>query len=249
MKHHFIAGIVVFATTIGAANAQDFDYGVANAQATQNAYMTSHINGLVIKGMVERGSKSGTSKRPVVSKGATATRSVATIYTPSPSVTKSVSDSLVARLEKTSPEQAQSLQRALAKYNFVTIWSALVAPYGLKTNDAADALTSILVWSWTMANGAPNPTTTQTLGVRRDVAQILSHNAAFSRMNAAQKQTFAESIMLNYVCMNGAAQTATKSGDATKIKAIGDDAQKNIQNGFGLNLRRLALTNNGFVQQ
>jgi len=210
MKHYFIAGIVVFATTIGTANAQDFDYGVANAAATQNAYMNSHINGLVINGMVRRNAKSGKSKAPAKSKTVASPRTVATTYTPSPSVTKSVGDSLITRLQKTSPGQAQSLQRALTKYNFVTIWSGLVAPYGLKQNDAADALTSILVWSWTTANGASNPTPAQTLGVRSDVKEVLSHNSAFGRMSAAQKQAFAESLMLSYVCMDGAAQAATR---------------------------------------
>ena len=89
----------------------------------------------------------------------------------------------------------------------------------------------------------------QVLAVREQVRPIIGSNPAYTRLNEAERQEFAEVLILNFLIQHAAYTDALKRGDRDTLGRIGDAAVARFRNEMGVDLRTLALTNQGFVRR
>ena len=79
-------------------------------------------------------------------------------------------------------------------------------------------------------------------------ASIMAANPAYARLSEAQRQEFAEVLILNFLIQHAAYIDALKRGDRDAQRRIGDAAVARFKSEMGVDLRRLRLTNAGFVR-
>ncbi|CEJ14095.1 hypothetical protein BN1110_04422 [bacterium YEK0313] len=121
---------------------------------------------------------------------------------------------------------------------------AAAAPYGLTDADMRDVTTAHFVTAWTIVNGAPPPTRAQVQGVRAQVAARMET----SRPPAAarERQMAAEQMMYDVTAMLYAQEAAARTGTPEAGRQLAaQTAESYVRRGF--DLRRVALTDRGFV--
>ena len=250
----FAAAVGAVMASAGTARAQmSPDLIMETYNSNVNAIISSHINNLeidnIVRGKAHHGGRSAGVRKSGGKTGSPSrdsAKGVVTTYTPSPAITRELRDALIARVRAKSPQSGDDVAKALNQHNFVAIWSGIVAPYGLKPNDAADALASYLLLGWTSANGVKDVTPAQAHGLREQLKTALNAMPSFAQASASNKQRIAESLMLEFVLRHGAAQKAERDGDATQTRQLAEAYQAQVQRTMGLNLRGLALTDAGF---
>lgn len=175
------------------------------------------------------------------------TAAAVTSYHPSPAVSARVRRQFASWMGgKVGAADAAKLATAMERTDPVQNWSELVANDGLHTNDMADALTAYWILNWAMANTADN-NRAQVLGVRKQVRAMLVANPAQLRMSEAQRQEFSEILILNFLIQHAAFDEAIRRGDRALMRRLGDAAAARFQSEMGVDLRRLRLTDTGFV--
>lgn len=170
---------------------------------------------------------------------------VVTRYVPSPQVTEAAKRRFVAGLTKRDPKAARQIEAAMRKEDFRAVWAKAVASDGLGPDDVADAMASYRVLNWLTVHGTSDNTAAQTQGTRRQVVAALAANPSFRAMNDAQRQEMAELLMYNFVLQSSAYQGAAARHDATQLRQLADAAEARFLKEDGLDLRNLALTDQG----
>ena len=243
-----IVAVTVCAEPVRAQMSPDLIMETYNSNI--NGIISSHINNLSIDNIVRgKAHFSGSSKGSHHSKkreSPPAAHAAMTTYSSSPTITQGLRDELIAKVQMQSPKDGASVSKLLKQYNFVTIWQGIVAPYGLKRNDVADSVAAYLVLGWMAANDVKNVTPAQARSVRNQMKTTLGAMPAFARSSSADKQRIAESLMLEFVLRQGAAQKAEQSGDSNQLRQLAAAYQARVQRTLGLNLRNLSLTTTGF---
>jgi hypothetical protein len=145
-------------------------------------------------------------------------------------------------------EGGQKIAAAMERTDPVQNWARLVASDGLHTGDTADALAGYWVLNWMIANRGDN-TRAQTLAVREQVRPIIAGNPGYARLNEAQRQEFAEVLMLNFLVQHAAYTDALQRHDDSTARRLGDSAVARFRNEMGVDLRQITLTDNGFVRR
>lgn len=196
-----------------------------------------------------KGKRKGHTKRGQSSQkgsGASSHRpsSVKTSFRPSLATRKRNFARFVAKSRAVDPQGAVQLQQALASGDIIAEIGKGIAPFGLKTNDVADAMTVYLVGAWSGVRGRnDNPTRTQCLAIRRQIIAAALRTPGFAASTDAQKQELAEAMLIHAVMLDQAVTYAKdKPQMMDKLKAaIAQGAERT----FGLDLRRVQLTDAG----
>ncbi|MDR6532544.1 hypothetical protein J2800_003302 [Caulobacter rhizosphaerae] len=71
---------------------------------------------------------------------------------------------------------------------------------------------------------------------------------AFAHVDEPGRQEFAETLMLNLLVQQAAYVDAVERDDRVMQQRLGDAAVARFRNEMGVDLRRLRLTNQGFVK-
>ena len=167
-----------------------------------------------------------------------------TRYRPSAAVSIRVRKQFVGWMGRTvGAADASRLAAALERGDPVQSWSTIVASDGLRRDDLADALAAYWVLNWAIANGADN-NRSQALAVRAQVRAILAGQA--SRADA-QRQEMAEIFILNFLIQHAAYVEAVQRGNRELQRRLGDAAMVRFRKEMGVDLRKLRLTDSGFV--
>jgi hypothetical protein len=146
------------------------------------------------------------------------------------------------------PEGRRQVAAAMERTDPVQNWARLVASDGLRPGDTADALTAYWVMNWMIANGGDN-TRTQTQAVRNQVRPVIATNPAYARLDEAQRQEFAEILMLNFLIQHAAYVEAMQRGDQAVLQKLADAAVARFRNEMGVDLRQLQLTDRGLIRR
>jgi hypothetical protein len=177
------------------------------------------------------------------------TASVSTRYRASPEVSARVRKQFSDYMAKQAgAEGGRKIATAMERTDPVQNWARLVASDGLRTGDAADALAGYWVLNWMIANRGDN-TRAQTLAVREQVRPIIASNPGYARLNEAQRQEFAEVLMLNFLVQQTAYTDALQRRDESTARRLGDAAVARFRSEMGVDLRQITLTDNGFVRR
>ncbi|MDG2528543.1 DUF6683 family protein [Caulobacter endophyticus] len=185
---------------------------------------------------------------PAKPRAAAAGQAVSTAYRPSPQVSAKVRAQFAQHMTRQAgAEGGRKVAAAMQARDPVRNWAQLVAADGLRPGDAADALAGYWVLNWMIANRGDN-NRAQTLAVRDQVRVIMTSNPAYARLSEAQRQEFAEVLMLNFLVQQAAYVDALKRGDQAALQRLGDAAVARFKGEMGVDLRRLRLTERGFAK-
>ena len=174
-----------------------------------------------------------------------AVSSVPTTYRRAPAVTQRVGRQYVDWLAKSSPQDAERVRRALAAADPVQTWSRYVAEDGVHVGDVADAVASYWVLNWLIVNGG-DTRPGQMQAVRRRIQPTIASDPAFARLSEAQRQEMAEVLMINFIFQRDTYLHAVQTHDEPLLAKARAAAVTRFQREAGLDLRRIALTDQGF---
>lgn len=128
----------------------------------------------------------------------------------------------------------------------VRSWARIVGGDGLRPGDMADAVTAYWVLNWVMANGADS-TRGETLSVRRQVRRMIAANPGHGQLAEAERQEISEVLMLNFLIQHAAYTDAKARGDRDTAHRLGEAAEARFKTEMGVDLKKLRLTEAGFV--
>lgn len=147
----------------------------------------------------------------------------------------------LARLRKQDAAAAAALGEQLQRNNFSRVYSGIVRPFGLSSDDAADALTGYTVLGWLIATGAPDPSPSAVSAARNQIAARLGQTPNFR--SAASRQALGEELKISFVTLHAGWQAARREGN---LRQYGDGVAA-LFNRNGIDLRALRLTRDGFT--
>ena len=163
-------------------------------------------------------------------------------YTPSPATLATAEADYLNRLRRTSPDMVAPLSEQMRLRDFGQVYSAIVAPYGLRRSDAGDAVTAHTILAWMIANDqmSSGPTARE---VQRLRARIGDGLAARRRLaDPATRTALGEEVAITFVTLHAGWQSARREGGSREY-ANGVAAMFRQQTGD--DLRGLVLTDRG----
>lgn len=161
------------------------------------------------------------------------------------SISRQVQADIVKRVRQESPSDADRLAPVLASGQAMSAYSKLVASYGLRSDNVADAMTAYIVTKWLLANDVrTNPSRTAVQAVRAQVAQICLNNPQLRSESA--RQMLAESLIYQFMMLDSLRERVIAEGNPAQIRQIAEMANRNGTNDLGVDLRSIDLANTGF---
>lgn len=243
-----LALTIALAAPVSIASAQDMPTVMPDNYVLSDILNKQRVDAAIgsRQGGESRQDHGGSSGRMTV--GPTRATQVATTYRASPAVSARVRRQFSEWMGKqTSAQGGRRVAEALDRVDPVRNWAQIVGADGLRPGDAADALASYWVLNWVMANGGDS-NRDQVMAVREQIRPTITSSPAYARLNEAQRQEFAEVLMLNFLMQHAAYTDALRQGDRDTQRRIGDAAVARFRSEMGVDLRRLRLTSQGFVR-
>ena len=167
-------------------------------------------------------------------------------FQPSAAVSQAVLDRIARQFGGRQPD---TYRQALVREGMLAKFDALLAHYGYRNHDVADAFTAYLVLSWEVVNnGSIGANRAGIDAVRHNMQQALARNPRFVAMPDAQKQEMAETF--GYLAMIAASTRGElqRKGDSGSLAKLQDGVNGTARR-MGVDLRAIELTPQGFVAQ
>lgn len=166
-------------------------------------------------------------------------------YTPSAARRKEFMRSFVAKMRTKDPQTATNMEKLIGQKDLIAEMGKIMAPYGLRTDNVADAYTLWWVASWNASRSREmTPNRTQFQAVKAQASQALRSVMKSSPMTEATKQQFAEACLMHALLIDGALESA--KGNSERLKEIARNVNQGAR-ASGLNLAAMELTSKGFV--
>jgi hypothetical protein len=173
---------------------------------------------------------------------------VKSTFVQSPERTKQNLAQFVAKTrEAGNTEAAAQMEQVFNQPNLMGEIGKAIAPSGLKTNDAADAMALWWVVTWNAAHGRTDtPAPATFAAVKAQVKRAFAATPAFAATTDAQKQEMAEAMLVQGIMMDAASEQAIKQGGAIAAQ-VADAALKGAKASYGFDLNAMTLTPQGFT--
>jgi hypothetical protein len=169
-------------------------------------------------------------------------------YTPSLDLRKANIAKLITALKQTNAEAGTVFEQVLTQNDVIPMIGQEIAKYNLKIDNIADAYTLYFLGSWMTVNGrSEDPTAGQVTGTRDMVVKTLAGVPDLGKMSDADKQSFAEGMLLQFF-MNEAMSQAVAS-DPAATKKVRGDLKTAFKETLKIDLDLFNLTANGLVRQ
>lgn len=169
-------------------------------------------------------------------------------FTASPAVTRRNNDRMAQALSQgASGMDPAAVRQVLDSGALQAEFARLLGGAGFSPTNLADVLTGYLVISWEVVSGEDSRAHAAGYAVLRDrLRASLASSAAIATMTDADKQQTAETLevlaMLAAVANNGIRQ----GGNTAQLPQLRDGVWRTAQT-FGVDLRQIAFTDQGFV--
>jgi Caspase domain len=178
--------------------------------------------------------------------GAGATAASRFAFLPSPELRKRHTANFLAQIRATNAQVATLLEAQFALQDMFAATDKAVAKYGLKSDNLADAMTILIDTLRDAASGeSSEPTKTQALAVRNQMALILLATPESANATPAKKQEMADTMILTALLMSFAQESAKASGPAS-LKQFADSVAETGKKDFGIDFRRIRITDDGY---
>lgn len=222
MKKLFLILLVGAIFNCGAFAQDVMQTMVDNSFATQQTYLTSHINGLVMK--------------DITGKNAATAREDRLTYNPHPRIKAEVIDAMLKRMKLTQGTAT------FKKTDFDKIFTSLTSKYSFSYDDAGDIVTAYQVLNWMIANKVKvEPAATAVNVTRTKIGAGLMQNKNINH-NVYERAKLGEEMKILFVVLHAGWQNALKNGS---LDAYSDGIAKQYQQQYGIDLRKLKLDNQG----
>ncbi|QJU59890.1 hypothetical protein HL653_20995 [Sphingomonas sp. AP4-R1] len=162
-------------------------------------------------------------------------------YQQSPALWQETSREFLDRAAKKDPALAKSIADEMARKDFGKIYADFVRPFGIRPDDAVDALTAYTVLGWMIATGAADPSPRQIAGVRAQIAQRASTNPTFADPRSRAK--LGEEMKLLFLILKGGWESARREGN---LQQFSDGVAAQFRQS-DVDFRRLRMSDRGFV--
>lgn len=150
----------------------------------------------------------------------------------------------VAKSRAQSPEGGDQLEAMFASTDIIAELGKALVPYGLRTDNMADAYTVYWISAWLAANGRiEDNSRAQVQAIKRQAASALLAVPAISKASSAEKQEFAEAMLVQAAMIDSSMQQA--KGNPTQLTAIAKAVRQGAK-ASGLDLDAMELTEDGF---
>ena len=255
-----IAALLVAASFLGAATAQDFsmpgssplDYSSAMSSLT-----SSQINNISL-GNVAKGAGGKGGRRVTLSPLTAAIAPASTFrgvrmvapgpaalgYRPNAAVRATAKRAFIDRFSKMNPASRPQLEKAVASVDFFSEFSRMLADDGYRRDNVADAMASCLIVSWIASKGKiVEPSAAGQRVIRSRIATALMADPRMK--NEAFRQRLGDELQMITVLVGSGLGAAERSGKGAAYGA----AMGGIFTGLtGMEPSRFALTAQGFVR-
>jgi hypothetical protein len=169
-------------------------------------------------------------------------------YTPSLEVRKANMAKFIAGLKQMNAEAGAQMEQGLAQTDVIAVISEGIGKYGLDANNIADAYSVYLISGWMMANGrTDDPTAAQINGTRNMVVGLMTATPQIAKLSDADKQSFAEGLLLQFFLNEATAQAVTNDPAATQ--KVRNDVKTGVQSVLNVNLDAFTMSANGLVRK
>ncbi|WP_342648621.1 hypothetical protein [Mucilaginibacter sp. CSA2-8R] len=169
-------------------------------------------------------------------------------YTSTPALRQRVVSNFVKRLQSRTSQGANAVNSTFGpgKADYNAIYGQILKSSSLKINNAADALTGLMLVGYQVVNNVPGSEVNSAMesGAQAQMIATLSKNAKLkSELVRAQ---MAEQMKLQSVVLVLGLQEATKTNTQ---EAYRQSIASMFQQQYGINLKQIKLTNQGFAKK
>jgi hypothetical protein len=223
------------------------NFGAAKAQMTWNPPIgiwpgVMYFNNQANNAMLQSGNANSTNNESTTERPAP--RLVSTTYTPSSARTRTNLAAFVAKTRRTDPVQADKMQELFASTDVIGEIGNVLVQFGLEKNNVAHAYAAYWVSSWQAANSDLTTPSKQMLSaVAAQATSRLAQNTGFAAANDAEKQEFAEVLLVLTALTDTHMQLAV--GNPAQLRAVAIAAKRGAA-ATGLELDTMTLTEDGF---
>jgi hypothetical protein len=149
------------------------------------------------------------------------------------------------KMRISDPAGADQFEQLINTKDVMADVGKVIAPYGLRTNNVADAYALYWISAWLGSQGrTDNPTRAQTTATRNQAANALLASPELRAASASQKQEMAEALLIQAALIDASVESAQSNpAFLAQVKAaIVQGAE-----GMGLDLASMTLTDDGFI--
>lgn len=166
-------------------------------------------------------------------------------FTPSLERRRANLDAFLARSRRVDAQSAEQLAALFARGDFIETIGASLRPYGLRTDDLADAYAVWWINVWDAAHlRTEQASAGRAAAVRAQTVQAMSATPAFRDADDARRQELAETLLIQAVLISEAADQAR--GDPAVGARVARLAAQNARQ-MGVDVNAMTLTDEGFV--
>ena len=168
-------------------------------------------------------------------------------YQPSQSVTDAVRGYMIAKLTQNDASALPAIEKRLANNSIPKRFDQMFAHYGFSDRNIGDTVAGYLVVSWEIVHNTN--ASADSMGIRRvreTIRQRMEQKGKVANLSNADKQKYSEIIKYLTVLISDEQNRLQRANnEAGKRKLENQVAQPPLR--IGLDLRRLQLTDRGFV--
>lgn len=154
-------------------------------------------------------------------------------------------EAFVSRMREQNPTNADQMEQLFASADIIGAIGKGLAPFGLRTDNVADAYTVYWMSAWQASIGRTEIFQRDlVVKVKIQVTNALLAIPEIIGATNAQKQEFAEALLVQTALIDASMEQA--AGDGNQKRAIASAVRKGAS-AMGLDLDAMTLTENGFV--
>lgn len=175
------------------------------------------------------------------------TQNISLAYQPDSALTRQLRDEFIQRMIDNDPQSGQILEEQFQQHDAIAIYRLFADRYNLEMYNPAHSLAAYNVLAWLIANGnleEPDPAALS--AVTDNTAQMLSANPAM--VSTSDRQMLDEELMYLFVVVHAGWQSSFAEGEES-FSQYSDGIHQAWQQQFGIDLRQMALTPQGFTQR
>jgi hypothetical protein len=151
----------------------------------------------------------------------------------------------VSKTKKIDPAGAEQLSQMFSSIDIISAIQQALSPFGLRTDNVVDAYAVYWMSAWHASIGSiDTPSRIQAIKVKQQALQILIAVPEIAQATNAQKQEFAEALLIQTALIDASMEQSLEKPD--QLRSVANAVRKGAK-AVGLDLDSMTLTSNGFI--
>ena len=235
--------LMAAALMTASAVAQDY-MGMFNASNTAGINIAGTI---AVNGAIDKQARNAAGDRSKPADALLAQSRETLSFAPDPGVSKRVKSEFTQAVMRADPAKAAHIKRVMANQDVLADFDRDMAPYDLKSNNVADAMTAYWITMWMIANQKAIPTRKRVEAAHRQIAANLLANDMYEKASLEQRQEMTEGLIYETMFALGQRADVERRRDYARQRELATATQANMLKN-GVDLQSLRLTRTGFAR-